>query len=507
MLLYNAAVGALACLAALPWLWHDLAGAILVLSPLVCVPLGLGLIVDEAAGWTPRLRLLAVLAQPPTALCLLAAFLLPQGTTAAALAGPWLLFTFLLAVIGLRRVRDGGYRPLEELCISAALAFLAVGGGWTIASRAGLRPLDFKDVIVLLTGVHFHYAGFVLPLLTGLAGRRMQSVAARVAAVGVVAGVPLVALGITVGERLPWVQLTAAWTLAAACLLVALLQFGQALERQPFRRRLLLVVSAGLLVTGMILAATYALGEYLGAHWLAIETMIPWHGLMNSLGFALPGLAAWHLTTSRDSMQVLWRCFGQQPRLETLDALPFSPGVEQGPRPGDRGDSYERVVAQEATGEPEPDGPYRRLARAVRAYEIFPPQLVSGVLRRAPIEAGDTYGICYHFFPGVDLFFGGRATASFDGPANGVWRAGFTFRTLRGHPELGEETFYVEKDAATGAVRVGLLSWSRPGLWLTRLASPYARWVQVRACHAALDHLERTAKQAPAPATISVPTA
>src|SRR5205807_7251921 len=82
---------------------------------------------------------------------------------------------------------------------------------------------------------------------------------------------------------------------------------------------------------------------------------------------------------------------------------------------------------------------------------------------------------------------------SFDGPAGGVWRAGFTFRTLRGHPELGEETFYVEKDAASGAVRVGLRSWSRPGLWLTRLMSPYTRWVQVRACHAALDHLEQTA--------------
>ncbi len=193
-------------------------------------------------------------------------------------------------------------------------------------------------------------------------------------------------------------------------------------------------------------------------------------------------------------MQIIWRFLGIQPRRERLDGLPFSPGVGEGPRPGDRRDSYERVVAREAPGEPEAGGPYRRLARAVRAYEIFPPRLVSGVLRRAPIEAGDTYGICYHFLPGVDLFFGGRATDSFDGPADGVWRAGFTFRTLCGHPELGEETFFVEKDVRSGAVRVGLRSWSRPGLWLTRLTAPYARWVQVRACRAALDHLERTAK-------------
>ena len=84
-------------------------------------------------------------------------------------------------------------------------------------------------------------------------------------------------------------------------------------------------------------------------------------------------------------------------------------------------------------------------------------------------------------------------TDSFDGPAGGVWRAGFTFRTLRGHPELGEETFFVEKNPVSGAVRAGLRSWSRPGLWLTRLASPFARRVQVRVSRAALDHLERTA--------------
>ena len=192
-------------------------------------------------------------------------------------------------------------------------------------------------------------------------------------------------------------------------------------------------------------------------------------------------------------MQILWRRFGQQPRLKSLESLPFSRGVERGPRPGDRRDSYERVVAHEPPGDPAPDGPYRRLARAVRAYEIFPPSLVSGALPRSPLQVGDTYGICYHFLPGLDLFFGGRVTDSFDGPADGVWRAGFTFRTLRGHPELGEETFFVEKDPASGAVRAGLRSWSRPGLWLTRLASPFARRVQVRVCLAALDHLERKA--------------
>lgn len=192
-------------------------------------------------------------------------------------------------------------------------------------------------------------------------------------------------------------------------------------------------------------------------------------------------------------MQIIWRFLGQRPRLEALEATPLSPGVEQGPQPGDNRDRYERVVAHETPGPPEPGGPFERLARAVRAYEVFPPRLVSGVLKRSPVEAGDIYGICYHLLPGVDLFFGGRVTHSFHEETADLFRAGFRFRTLQGHPELGEETFAVEKDKRTGAVTVSLESWSRPGHWLTRLAKPFTRRTQVRASFAALDHLGRVA--------------
>jgi hypothetical protein len=192
-------------------------------------------------------------------------------------------------------------------------------------------------------------------------------------------------------------------------------------------------------------------------------------------------------------MQIIWRFLGQRPNLDALDPLPLTPGVGAGPGPGDHSDSYERVMATEAPGPPQPDGPFEMLARAILGYEIFPPSLVSGVLRRNPVQVGDTYGICYHVLPGIDLFFAGRVVAVFREQADGVWRAGFTFRTVIGHPELGEETFWVEKDLATGVVRAGLRSWSRPGLWLTWLGRPFARRIQVRACHAALDNLQRMA--------------
>jgi hypothetical protein len=194
-------------------------------------------------------------------------------------------------------------------------------------------------------------------------------------------------------------------------------------------------------------------------------------------------------------MEVLWTFLGAKPRLEDWLNRPSSPTVEQGPRPNDRRDSFERVVAVEAAGEPEPAGPHRRVARAIFAYEVFPPTLISPVLFRSPLQVGDTVGILFHFLPGIDLFCGACVLECFDEPRGGVWRTGFKYRTLAGHPELGEEIFSVEKDMATGRVMAALRLWSRPGTWLTWLAAPYTRYAQVRANRAALAHLALVARQ------------
>jgi uncharacterized protein (UPF0548 family) len=196
-------------------------------------------------------------------------------------------------------------------------------------------------------------------------------------------------------------------------------------------------------------------------------------------------------------MQILWRMFGQRPNLELWEKRPFAPGTEGGPRPGDRQDAYEREVSAEAPGAPEPDGPYRRAAAAILAFRVFPPRMVTPVLRREPVEVGDTVGICYHFAPGVDLFFAARVVRRFDELADGTWRAGFTYRTVVGHPELGEETFSVEKEAATGRVVVALRSWSRPGNFLSRILAPLGRRWQVKASGAAADNLAAAARGRP----------
>lgn len=186
------------------------------------------------------------------------------------------------------------------------------------------------------------------------------------------------------------------------------------------------------------------------------------------------------------------------------DGVPFSQSADRGPRAGDRRDDFTREVGREPVGPPLVDGPYARARAAILRYDIFPPGLMRPLLRRTPIEAGDTVALRFCGFRVVHLFFAARVLEVFDGevfdgevlngpvpdgPRATGWRAGFTYRTLEGHPELGEETFAVERDPS-GRVVVSLRSWSRPGILLTRVFFPVTRWIQVRANQAALDNLE-----------------
>jgi hypothetical protein len=60
---------------------------------------------------------------------------------------------------------------VDELCLHAALVYWPVGCLWLVISRAGVNPLGFSDDIVLLTAVHFHYAGFAALTMLGMTGR------------------------------------------------------------------------------------------------------------------------------------------------------------------------------------------------------------------------------------------------------------------------------------------------------------------------------------------------
>jgi hypothetical protein len=274
------------------------AAALLLLNPLVLVPLGLRLIMSALPEENCLPWRLAVRLQPPAALLLVASFALPTGETAALLTLPWLAVTGLIAFTGLIHLAERGFGPLAEGCLDAGSVFLTVGGGWAVLSRWGIRPPDFEDIIVLLTAIHFHYAGFILPLLTGLAGRALGGKTVRLAAAGIVAGVPLVATGIVVTKltALPVLECLASLLLAVSSCLVDWLFFRLAIQSGRPRVVRFLFVIAGLSLAGsMALAALYGLRAYLNVAWLDIPWMRALHGTANALGLGLPGLLAWSL--------------------------------------------------------------------------------------------------------------------------------------------------------------------------------------------------------------------
>jgi len=222
-------------------------------AALVLVPIALPLC--SARGW---------IALPP-AVALAVSYALPIGPVAAAFAAPWALTTAGLAVASLRSPR------LETL----ALGCLAVGGLFALLSRAGVL-LGFPSIIILLTAVHYTYAGFILPLVA----RPLSRVATLLALIAM----PLVAIGITFSPLLEWL---AAWLLAAVAFAVAILQLRASGPGQVLR-----VVSSLSFIAAMALAGTYALSEFSDRNWIDIRLMLPTHGALNVLGFATCGLAA-----------------------------------------------------------------------------------------------------------------------------------------------------------------------------------------------------------------------
>lgn len=301
--LKSLALPALTLVGALIWLQPELTAAILWLGALIIVPLGWRLSWRERG---PRLLgPLPFVVGLVGAGVLTASWAFPAGPTAAALALPWLLVTAAVALSAagraLNRKGTGSLRALwdpAEISIEAGLGFLVVGGGWTFLARAGVRPMGFSDVIVLLTGVHFHYAGFALPILTGLAARRVPGRHALVAVIAVIAGLPLVAIGLSTGLA---VEVPAALFMAASGLISAVLQTRAAGDfRSPVARVLALISAAGL-VAGMVFAAIYALGLVTSFRPLTIANMAPIHGLTNALLYACLGLLAWTLEAGREA--------------------------------------------------------------------------------------------------------------------------------------------------------------------------------------------------------------
>jgi uncharacterized membrane protein/uncharacterized protein (UPF0548 family) len=172
---------------------------------------------------------------------------------------------------------------------------------------------------------------------------------------------------------------------------------------------------------------------------------------------------AWRLGRGWSDAELRERLAAVDPR-----AVNFDPAA---PLTAERGWNEVRshaVVAREPPGPPLADGAYARARRLVAACAHSDPRIVVAHFDAAAPLAGrvlllELISLRLHFLcPAVvgetrDDAGGDRATA------------GFSLVTLRGHVERGREWFLVEKDHATGDVRLRIeASWRAgdfPGWW------------------------------------------
>jgi hypothetical protein len=274
----------------------------LLLAVLVVTPLALSLcerdVIPTARGWVPPLQLLA-------AVLVVASYAVADRIEAGALSAAWLVFA-AGAAAGVRRVvweRTIVARDTPVLCAAVAMIDLLVGAAWLTAARGGLLPLRFGEPLVSLTAIHFHYAGFAVAVLAGVAVSRLRAAAHRsrgvaMVAAGVLAGPPAVAVGflVSAGARALAVSI---FTAAVVGLAVLLLRVAGSEPRRLART--LLATAALAVLFSIFLACAYAWGEWSGAAYLTIPRMVAVHGWVNAFGFTVPALLGLRLARFRPS--------------------------------------------------------------------------------------------------------------------------------------------------------------------------------------------------------------
>jgi uncharacterized protein (UPF0548 family) len=461
----------------------------LLFSPLVLVPLGLLVVLGSA----PSLR------RPQNVALLAAAFgaalsFAPQaGWLAGLLSVPWLGACCVIGIVGLGRLLSRR-SAVPAIAADFGLLYLVVGAGWLTLSRLGANPLGFSDTIVLLTAVHFHYAGFVLPIVAGVVASRMNVSWAIPAAV--VIGVPFTAVGITAGGTLEWL---AATFMAASGLATAWILGSHSRRGVMSWARALLRIAALSLTVGMAFAVAWAWSTRFGWRFLDVAWMARTHGSINAFGFAVPAMVALAAQTISDQtrsvhtaqfqgFQSVLHLLLRRPatvnnelhrlRLKATDDVPTS-------RVGLIHDATVEGYQREEWTIDLPHG-FESGCDAVRHWASHKKAGVTVVPASVPLAVGETVSLCIPLSIAQVVVCSVTATCRVVETIDEADRFGFTYATLPHHPEDGEETFLVERRADGTATYTVRVVW-RAGVFASRIAPPITRLLQRRATLAYLE--------------------
>jgi hypothetical protein len=285
------------------WARLTLIDLLFLIGPLVVVPLGLEL----CAGFAQNEGTLfpvrsARWFQPAAALCFIASLRFEPGIAAGIFTLPWTGFGCFLGFSALLRFFRGGFRTLRSACTLTSFLYLSVGCAWLIASRLGLTPMGFQEPIVLLTAVHFHFAGFAAPLMALSVGTAVgkknaaQQRLFKAVTAGVLAGPGLLAAGFVIG---PHFKLAAALVVACSEMGLSLFFLTNLRALRPRLAQIFIAISAASVLLAMALAAVWAIGEFPLQPFVHLDQMARVHGTANAFGFVLCGLIGWTLAASQ----------------------------------------------------------------------------------------------------------------------------------------------------------------------------------------------------------------
>lgn len=217
----------------------------------------------------------------------------------------WSLYTWTLAFVGLACLAEAPRLSSQAIMRAAPFLFLPVGGFWFAAWSFNVRPMGFDMLIVLLTAIHFHIAGLVVPALLTVPfiWCRRQGVEVNweepLIAGAALLGIPMVAAGIAAYRPL---ELVGALLLGGALAGNAVFVLRTVVPHLNRRvAKLLVCISALTPLFTMPLSVLYSIGRVRGSEWISVPTMVLYHGLPNVVGFALCGLVGWTMITVREA--------------------------------------------------------------------------------------------------------------------------------------------------------------------------------------------------------------
>ena len=284
----------LAILSGINWIRLDLIEVLFLMAPWIIVPAGSVLITPVDRSPLSKFVLRPTLKTPVAAALATSSFFVPAGKLAGALASLWFLLCLVLACDGLLRFWNYRFGSFPQFCFAAGEGYVAVGGAWLVMSRLGLQPTGFVEPIVLLTAVHFHFAGFLSCIFAGLTYDRLRETAWAkpmwAVLLAVTCGPGLLGLAFLIGPKL---KLFAAMLLAIGQVGLAIGMVRVAKTQPRGVPKVLLLASALSVAAAMVFAAAWALGEFPLQPMTDLSQMEHIHGVLNAAGFGFLGVLGW----------------------------------------------------------------------------------------------------------------------------------------------------------------------------------------------------------------------